>query len=115
MNTQQPTRKSPRAGELYTLEEITKVLYLRDSPALMMELDGKEGCVQNSHLSDEEILSVPGFAKTWWRFVRETHEWIPVFQWADSTDPREVVVVEPLKDDPNRYLWIVPKGFPRKQ
>jgi hypothetical protein len=58
---------------------------------------------------------VPGIAQTKWRYVRETHEWIPIFLWADPGNPRDVVDVEPLLGDRKRYLWITPKGFPREQ
>jgi hypothetical protein len=108
-------RHYPQVGELYTLEQIVRELYLRDSPALMVELNAKMSCVQDSHLTDTELLSVPGFAKTKWRYVRETSEWIPVFHWADPTDPKTFLDVEPSKDDRDRYHWVTPKGFPREQ
>jgi hypothetical protein len=108
-------RNYPRGGEVYTLEQITRELYLRDSPALMVQLNAKMSCVQNSHLTDNELLSVPGFAQTKWRYIRETDEWIPVFHWADAADPCKFLDVEPLNDEPDRYDWITPKGFRREQ
>jgi hypothetical protein len=115
MTIEPQVRRYPQIGQNYTLEQIVRELRLRDCPALMVQLNAKMSCVQDSHLSEQELLSVPGFAQTKWRYVRETHEWIPVFHWADATDPLTFFDVEPSNDDPDRYDWVTPKGFPREQ
>lgn len=115
MTIEPQVRRYPETGHIYTLEQIMRELHLRDCPALMVSFEDKLSCVQDSHLSEQELLSVPGFAKTKWRYIRETSEWIPVFHWADSADPKTFLDVEPSKDDPDRYHWVTPKGFPREQ
>jgi hypothetical protein len=115
MTIQPQVRQYPVRGVTYTLEQIMRDLRLRDSPALMVEMNTRMSCVQDSHLSEEELLSVPGFAQTKWRYVRETIEWIPVFHWADAADPLTFLDAEPSNDDPGLYHWITPKGFPREQ
>lgn len=113
-------RNYPKPGVVYTLAQIHNELSLDDSPSLMIRVGLKSGPVQNAHLTDEQLLSVPGMAGSEWRYLRTTHEWIPCFEYAGSADLKTFFDIEPLKDhyDPvraARYLWVTPKGFPRNQ
>lgn len=115
-------RVHPVRNKLYTLKEVLTVLYLRDSPGLSFEHEGKRGCIQNSHLTDEELLSVPGIGETQWRYVRETLEWIPLFTYVPTEEHpviTEYVDVEPYVDTwslcEDDHWWATPKGFPRLQ
>ena len=115
----------PKRQQVYTLDEIENVLYLRDSPSLVVS---GIGVIQTSHLSNDEFLSIPGIRDTKWRYVRETNEWIPIFRsvelednfnlikscidyeewitkWADSDN----------ESDDGKLYWVTPKGFPRNQ
>lgn len=81
---------------------------------------GVDGVIQNSHLTEEQLLSVPGLADTVWQYLRTTHEWIPIFRYVGTTDLREVLDVElganPDWDrDQRKWWWATPKGFPREQ
>jgi hypothetical protein len=75
----------PRRGQVFTLAQIA-LLPLRDSAHLMFYDDqGREQCIQNSHLTDTEHATLPGWDKTLWRFARETSEWIPLFHFQGDT------------------------------
>lgn len=105
----------PIPHTVYTLKEITK-LYLRDSPALMCT---SNSAVQDSHITEKELLSVPGIENTKWKYIRETNEWIPIFTYC-SDEPWETYFdSEPYRgccpSTNGDSLWITPKGFPRDQ
>ncbi len=114
----------PKRYQSYSLEEICNVLYLRDGPGLGFTFNGIDGCVQDSHLTVEELLSVPGFKDTQWVYIRETHEWIPVFRYnekinqpsIDNFCDLEIYEDKYRLNKPNeKFWWCTPKGFPRPQ
>jgi hypothetical protein len=98
----------PIKGTVYTLFEIETHLTLDDMAHLMFDgPNGRELVVQNSHLTKGQLLSVPGFSGTRWRYLHTTREWIPIFKY---------VGVQPITN----FLdidgdWATPKGFPRKK
>jgi hypothetical protein len=110
----------PVRGEVYTLKEVLQ-LQLRDGPSLIIQNPrGKfpaEGVIQNGHVTDSELLSVPGFAETRWKFSHETSEWIPIFHYTEEIDIRTFVDIEVYEDvlEERPVLWITPKGFPRER
>lgn len=112
-------RKEPRAGSVYTTEEIINKLALADSPSLNFRHNGRRGCVQDSHLTKEQLLSVPGMGERRWKYERTTYEWIPVFNYVDERPITDVVDLEPYFDfdgtDDRKSWWATPKGFPRDQ
>lgn len=98
----------PLPGRVYTLREIQD-LDLRDGPALGFYLEGKTHYIQDAHFcSGEEFMnSVPGFADTEWRYIRETNEWIPLFQYVGQIPITEFVErYETIYDD----TLYAPKG-----
>ena len=104
----------PRRGQIYTLREILTLLELHDSPSLGVMLDGKRGVIQDAHLTEEQMLGVPGMADTKWRYAYTTDEWIPVFDYVGPiAQLRACLDYEP--DFNHDGLWVTPKGFPRKQ
>lgn len=111
----------PESGKVYTLAEIEE-LELRDSPFLQLTLvipGSKEGYlgqypIQTSHCTAEDLLKIPGWANSRWRFVLETREYIPVFLCRDEELVRSLVDVEVSNDD-NQGYWITPKAYSRKQ
>lgn len=113
----------PVRNRVYTLEEIYNVLYLRDSPALGFVYKDIPGCIQDSHITQEELLSVPGLKDSKWVYVRETFEWIPIFQFAAITVDQPCIStyvdLEPYDDkyrlNSELSWWATPKGFPRSQ
>ncbi len=112
----------PKRQQSYTAEEIFKVLYLRDSPSLSFRHQGVRGCIQGSHVTVDEILSVPGFKESQWVYIRETHEWIPIFKFNEVVDQPPVTTFVDLElyDDKYKleerdFWWATPKGFPRPQ
>lgn len=112
----------PKRYQSYTLEQIYKELQLRDSPSLAFTHQDIGGCVQNSHLLEEDLLSVPGMKESRWIYIRETHEWIPCFQFdtkAKQPPIDTLVDLESYIDTYNlnkgEFWWATPKGFPREQ
>ena len=73
----------PFRQQTYTFSQICK-LYLRDNPCLSFQHNGIRGVIQTSHVSDEQLLSVPLMADSKWVYIRETFEWIPVFRFSDQ-------------------------------
>lgn len=112
----------PRRNQSFTVEEIFK-LPLRDLPCLGFTHNGIEGVIQESHLTEEEFLSVPGMKESKWVFIRETHEWIPVFRFDTKENQPDVATLVDLEiaskewsSNPEiDYWWATPKGFPRPQ
>ncbi len=97
------------AAEVYALE-------LDDSPSLGFRWRDRQACVQTSHVTDVQLLSVPGFADTRWRYLRTTHEWIPVFEcvYTELLLPCLDISLE-FDSLFKRYeVWATPKGFPRE-
>lgn len=119
----QRKRMYPVRGNWYTLHQIEKQLSLEDSASLSFEYKGREGCIQNSHLTAEQLLSVPGIADSKWRYRSTTNEWIPVFEYADERPITDFVDLERWFDSDyngggqysDDVWWATPKGFPRKQ
>lgn len=114
----------PLRNEVYTLAQIQNDLELRDGPSLNFVIRAKdastiEACLQDSHVTTEELLTVPGFADSKWRYHYETSEWIPVFYYSDENEkPITDFIdfeehIDPHRDEPD--LWCTPKGFPREQ
>lgn len=70
-------RTHPVRGSVYTLKEIEKDLYLRDSPFLFFDAEGRK-VIQTSHGSGD-LSDYEEWADIRFTFIRETHEWIPLF------------------------------------
>lgn len=114
----------PKTGQVYTLEYIVNTLYLRDSPSLKVS---NIGVIQDSHLPNgvETLLEIPGFKDSTWKYIRETSEWIPLFNSEDTPENLKLVEscidYEPWVTCPMRYPddpllnWVTPKGYPRSQ
>lgn len=129
----------PRSGVVYTLRQVLTQLELRDSPHLGFRakppaarefdiwrpadhIQWHEGraVIQESHCTTAQMLEVPGFADSLWRYVRETHEWIPVFEYAGTAPITDFVDMEPenekyADDMQPRGWWVTPKGLTREQ
>jgi hypothetical protein len=107
--------KYPLIGVTYTLEQMYQ-MNLGDLPCLQIR---DVGVVQDSHLTEEELLSIPGMKDTHWLFVRTTSELIPVFIYALNNPPyTDFFDAVPYKDpyqSTTDLLWVTPKGYPRTQ
>lgn len=108
---------NPVSGQVYTLAQIFNDLNLPDSPSLCFSYLVKGGVIQTSHVTHAELLAVPGFAESRWRYRYETSEWIPLFMYAGEAPITEFVTIEPwLADFPEaETFWVCPKGHPREQ
>lgn len=115
-------KRFPRRGEVFTAREVLG-LPLRDSPSWGItvahdpEVEYDDPPMQDAHVTWEELLSVPGFAETQWRFVKETDEWIPVFEFVGTAEEALAFcdVSKQWSDIWRRYeWWVTPKGFPRE-
>lgn len=72
---------SPVPNAVYSYYQIA-YMDLPDIPMLLFE-NGKEMCViQISGSTDTELLRIPGFGESWWRYVTTTPEMVPVFEYA---------------------------------
>ena len=112
--------QTPVIGRVYTLAEIYR-LSLRDSPSLGFSYLGKPGVIQDSHVTREDMLArCPQLAETRWRYLRETYEWIPVFEYASEDDSLLACLdLEPslhgFTGEDEGVWWATPKGSPRQQ
>jgi hypothetical protein len=109
------TMTQPIPQRTYTFAEVTQ-LDLLDSPHLCVSPNHLPGVIQNSHVTDEQFLAIPGFADTQWRYIRTNHEWIPLFV---AIDPKHVLTFLHWELDKNPLYgpewWITPKAYPRAQ
>lgn len=107
----------PKRGQQYTLLQIMKDLYLRDSPHLCIDVEGVDGVMQTSHLTEEELLSVDKIGDTNWQYVRETDEWIPIFKYVGNPHNLPITHFVDVEDyaalppHDHEKFWITPKGF----
>lgn len=113
------TRVHPTPHHVYTLREVYESLLLDGSPWLGFFARGALQSVQTSHMTAEELLSVPGFADTRWAYVRTTSEQVPVFRYVSSPDMQTMfnfVDMTEYKDSATGewLAWVTPKGFPRE-
>lgn len=81
----------PKAGEVYTLKQINTEMYLRDSPHLEFTLNDARFPIQDSHLETSMSEAVPDMADSKWKYIRETHEWIPIFIYVGERPIEEMV------------------------
>lgn len=111
--------KFPRAGQTFTTAQVCAMAangILRDSPFFNVQIDGVWQVVQTSHCLYADLIRLPGWRDATWRFIRETHEWIPIFHLASGDvlamvdHETDLGVLAKLGD-----LWVTPKGLPRKQ
>lgn len=104
---------------VYSLRDVLQRLELPDAPHLMFDFGGKQRVIQNSHVTYADLLSIPQFAGSNWRYLRTTSELIPLFKFVDVADDITLYVdMEPwLNDDgtESEDLWVTPKGFKREQ
>ena len=110
MNSNTPTQNIPVRGATYNLRTIYQ-LDLQDSPCLMVMVEGRLYPVQDSHVTIDELLSVPGLADTEWAYRYTTEEWIPVF---DSCSGQTAFFFDIQRLEAEDSYWITPKGFPRE-
>ena len=104
----------PEYDQVYTLYEMLNSLDLPDCPFLQFFYKGVECVIQTSHISNEELLNVPGMSESKWHYKTTTHEWIPIFLYAENNiDILELVDIKPSKEK-NEY-WVTVKGYPRAQ
>ena len=108
MNSNTPTQNIPVRGATYNLRTIYQ-LDLQDSPCLMVMVEGRLYPVQDSHVTIDELLSVPGLADTEWAYRYTTEEWIPVF---DSCSGQTAFFFDIQRMEAEDSYWITPKGFP---
>lgn len=109
--------KSPTPGATYSYREICETLMLRDTPCLsFFDEDGRQ-VIQDSHMTEEEMLEVPGFAESKWVYERETHEWIPIFRYAkDNTGSIMEIIdkVDKTNCQEHECVYFLPKGTDRQ-
>ncbi len=102
----------PVRGETYTVREIYEDLFLRDSPHLsFFREDDEKDVIQNSHFTIDELLSLNHpLLDCEFTYVRETDEWIPVF---NAVDDALVLKCVSKEQDPWGDMLYVPIGIPR--
>ena len=106
----------PIKGQVYSLRNVIQDLELLDSPHLCFISKREQGeVIQTSHLTEEELLSVPGFAETQWRYLYTTYEWIPIFRYVGRVEELPQYIDWESDIDNPGHLWVTPKGFPREQ
>lgn len=108
------THPQPVRGQAYSLAQMER-LYLRDAPFLMIKIESEYYPVQTSHVSGAELLNSEGWAETMWKYIRETHEWIPIFYAENSESVSSLVDIEKYHTFDQESYWVTPKAFPRKR
>ena len=110
----------PRRDEVYTFAQIVNELDLRDSACLTFWENEICQNIQDAHINEHDMLALPHWAESRWKFVMETNEWIPIFRFAKDNEVTidQLVDKEPYIDPfakEDGVLWVVPKGTDRKQ
>lgn len=112
-------RREPVKGQTYSTLEIFNDLALADSPFLQVPWNGKNHNIQTAHMSCEMQVAwaATAAANARWEYVQTTREWCPIFVLASGA-PHEFADAERRLDyngAASGYLWLTPKGHPRKQ
>lgn len=107
------SKTHPVRNGQYTYSQMM-AMYLDDTPHLMFQVGNVACTVQDSHITQEQLLTVPGFSALLWRYEYTNHEFIPIFKAVDNEAVLQCVDIEPLSDD-TESLWVTPKGFPRER
>ena len=86
---------------------------MEDMPCLMVNINNHMYPIQQSHMTNEQMLSIEGFGNTKWEYKGTTHEWVPVFHGVspDLVNFIDFTLVTDHNDD--EVYWVTPKGFPR--
>jgi len=87
-------------------------LDLSDCPFLHFVYNDQECVIQTSHVTYEELMSIPGMGRSLWSYEKTTNEAIPLFWYADDDIDILSIVDINIKDGYNGY-WVTPKGFLR--
>lgn len=113
------TRRNPVRGQIYTVKEIVNDLKLRDSPFLCSEITNPIGekvkvVIQTSWCGDDELIPIMG--DTRYKYIRETSEWIPIFEFVGTeeeflkTVDCAVTLDQFLKQEEPVGMTVWPKG-----
>lgn len=112
----------PQRGVVYSLSEVLCDLELLETACLCFRVQDlcypenrstTEQVLIYSHLKDEQLLAMPGWSETQWKFAYETDEWMPVFVAIDDIAVEKLCVIEPLVGRDVRYsssMWVFPRG-----
>ncbi len=119
----------PYPGNIYTLAQIMEQdlpdapslgFRMAPNPSAPAEIESVLAVIQDSHLTVEQLLYVPGLADTEWRYIRTTNEQVPVFNYAGELEKLLACVdIEPeignFGQEECYGWWVTPKGYPRPQ
>jgi len=112
----------PQRGAVYNLSEILCDLELLKSACLCFYVQdlcysdnrsSTEQIVDFTHLTDDQLLAIPGWSETQWRFAYETEEWTPVFRAIDDRSVERLCHIEPYVDRDMQsinHMWVTPRG-----
>jgi len=97
---------APIRGNVYTLAQVLK-LDLDDESPFLIFVRSKSMVIQTSHVTDDDLLKVPGMADSQWRYLYTTDECCPIFHFVGPGPITDLVdIVGTLA---------TPKGFPRER
>lgn len=118
------TRYHPRRNEVYTIEQIYDELKLRDGPHLGGYIDNPSGVSVRVVVQDAQCLQteiIKAFEGKSFRYLYETSEWIPVFEFMGNEQEflacvDTAVDLDPYLDDNAPVGMVVwPKGTTYEQ
>jgi hypothetical protein len=105
----------PESNQIYTLHEIINVLSIPDIPSLNFNYNNNDYYIDLAQISYENLLNIPGMKESKWKFYNTTHEWIPIFWYADDDIDINTIVDFNKYIDYNKTITIVnPKGYKNK-
>jgi hypothetical protein len=94
---EQSKRNYPVQGQVYTLAEILN-LTLRDAPFLRFYHNDKLVVVQTLGSDVGTVCQDnPKLLESKWKYIRETHEWIPLFNYAGEEPVTDYVQISPTR------------------
>jgi hypothetical protein len=101
----------PIQNTIYTFSDIAS-LDLPDSPSLLFIYKNKECIIHRSHVTDQELINIPGMKNSRWCYEKTTHEDIPIFWYSDDTIDIQTII-DIKKNNYGNYS-ATPKGFIKK-
>lgn len=99
-------QKHPVRGSVYTMKQIDTELALRDTPFLhFYDVDGEKQVVQTAHNNIEDLSNYEEWANIRFTFVRETDEWIPLFNVVEDDNEKLLQLLDSGEDKYGETLY----------
>lgn len=99
-------RKHPVRGSVYTMKQIDAELILRDTPFMyFFDAEGEKQVIQTAHNNIEDLSDYEGWSDIRFTYIRETDEWIPLFNVVEEDNEKLLQLLDSGEDSEGEILY----------